>query len=89
MAPRRKCSGRPGLPRSPRGHPNVVAQKTDYSPVEKPAGEAEKRRQRRKFWAIFGGAHIFWLYAVVIAGVVLLVIWLLGGFGEGAEGGLR
>jgi hypothetical protein len=66
-----------------------VAQKTDYSPVEEPAGEAEKRRQRRKFWAIFGGAHIFWLYAVVVAGVVLLVIWLLGGFGEGAEGGLR
>jgi hypothetical protein len=54
-----------------------VAQKTDYSPVDEPAGEAEKRRERRKFWAVFGGAHIFWLYAIALAGVVALVIWLL------------
>ena len=89
MAPRPKCSGRSGLPPSPHGHAKAVAQKTDYSPVEEPAGEAERRRQRRKFWVVFDGAHILWLYAVVVAGVVLLVIWLLGGFGEGAEGGLR
>jgi hypothetical protein len=54
-----------------------VAEKTDYSPVEEPAGEAEKRRRRRKFWAVVGGAHIFWLYAVALAGIVALVIWLL------------
>jgi hypothetical protein len=71
------------------GHPKTVAEKTDYSPIDESAGEAEKRRERRKFWAIFGGAHVFWLYAVLVAGIVLLVIWLLGGFGEGAEGGLR
>ena len=77
------------MPRPLRGHPKTVAEKTDYSPVDERAGEAEKRRERRKFWAVFGGAHLFWLYAVLVAGIVLLVIWLLGGFGEGAEGGLR
>jgi hypothetical protein len=54
-----------------------MAQKTDYSPVDEPAGEAAKRRERRKVWAVFGGAHIFWLYAIALAGVVALVIWLL------------
>lgn len=64
-----------------------MAEKTDYSPVDEPApGEAEQRRNRHKALAIFGGAHAFWLYAIAVGVVVLLLIWLLGGFGEGAEG---
>jgi hypothetical protein len=63
-----------------------MAEKTDYSPYDEPVtGEAEKHRRRRMFWGIFGAAHIFWLYAVVLAAIVVLLIWLLGGFGEGAE----
>jgi hypothetical protein len=33
-----------------------MAEKTDYSPVVQEAGEAEKRRARRKWWALLG-AH--------------------------------
>jgi hypothetical protein len=62
-----------------------VADKTDYSPVVEEAGEAEKRRARRKLWAVLGGAHLFWVYAIVLAAVIILVIYLTGGFGAGAD----
>jgi hypothetical protein len=62
-----------------------MAEKTDYSPVVEEAGEAEKRRERRKWWAVFGGAHVFWIYALILAGIILLVIWLTGGFGTGGD----
>jgi hypothetical protein len=59
-----------------------VSEKTDYSPVVEEAGEAQKTRERRKWSAVLGGAHVFWIYAVVLAGIILLVIWLTGGFGS-------
>ena len=34
-----------------------MVDKTDYSPVVEEAGEAGKRRERRKLWALVGGAH--------------------------------
>jgi hypothetical protein len=54
-----------------------MAEKTDYSPVVEEAGEAEKRRARRKWGALLGGAHLFWIYAVVLAAVILLVVYLV------------
>jgi hypothetical protein len=60
-----------------------VPEKTDYSPVREPMPEAESRRQRRLGRAFFLGAHAFWVYAVLLAGIILLVIYLTGGFGEG------
>jgi hypothetical protein len=48
-----------------------MANKTDYSPVVEEAGEAERRRERRKWWALLGGAHVFWIYAVILAGIVV------------------
>jgi hypothetical protein len=62
-----------------------MTEKTDYSPVVDEAGEAEKSRERRKWGAVLGGAHVFWVYAVVLAGIILLVIYLTGGFGTGAD----
>jgi hypothetical protein len=62
-----------------------MAEKTDYSPVVEQAPEAEKRRERR-LWAPFvAGAWSLLIYAAILAGIILLVIYLLGGFGEGAE----
>jgi len=59
--------------------------KTDYSPVEEGASEPQKQRERR-LWAPFAlGAWSFLIYAVVLAAIILLVIYLTGGFGEGAE----
>jgi hypothetical protein len=60
-------------------------EKTDYSPYDEPVPEAEKPRRRRIFWSVFGAAHAFWLYALLLAGIIVLVIYLTGGFGEGAE----
>jgi len=60
-----------------------MTEKTDYSPVVEEAGEAEKARERRKWGAVLGGAHLFWIYALVLAGIIVLVIWLTGGFGAG------
>jgi hypothetical protein len=53
-----------------------VTDKTDYSPVVEDTGDAEKRRERRKWEAFLSGAHTFWIYALVLAGIVLLVLWL-------------
>jgi hypothetical protein len=62
-----------------------MADKTDYSPVVEDAGEAEKRRARRKWRALLGGAHVFWIYAAILAGIILLVVYLTGGFGPGSD----
>jgi hypothetical protein len=51
--------------------------KTDYSPVVEPAPPAEQRHERRQARAFILGAHTFWLYALVLAGIVALVIWLV------------
>jgi hypothetical protein len=68
-----------------RGQADAMEDKTDYSPVVEEAGEAEKRRERRKWSALLGGAHAFWLYALLLAGIILLFIYLTGGFGSGAD----
>ena len=69
----------------PAGKADRMEEKTDYSPVVQEAGEAEKRRERRKWSALLGGAHAFWLYALLLAGIILLFIYLTGGFGSGAD----
>jgi hypothetical protein len=63
---------------SPRGvgDRQRVTEKTDYSPVVEESGGAEKRREQRKWEASLWGAHAFWIYALVLAGIVLLVLWL-------------
>jgi hypothetical protein len=65
------------LPPGPAGHPHRVAEKTDYSPVVEEAGEAEKRRERRKWWALLGGAHVFWVYALILAGIMLVLYFVM------------
>ena len=68
----------------PRGTAYEVADdKTDYSPVREPKPEAEQRHERRLARAFVFGAYSFWIYAMLLAGVIVLVIYLLGGFGEG------
>lgn len=62
-----------------------MAEKSDYSPVVEERGAAESRRRWRFGKAMVLGAHTFWLYAVVLAGIILLVIYLTGGFGEGGD----
>jgi len=70
--------------RLPPGTANEVPDdKTDYSPVREPMPEAEQRHERRLARAFVFGAHSFWIYAMLLAGVIVLVIYLLGGFGEG------
>ena len=54
-----------------------MEEKTDYSPVVDETGEAEKRREARKWKAFLGGAHAFWIYALLLGGVVILLVWLL------------
>ena len=53
-----------------------MTDKTDYSPVVEETGDAEKSREGRKWKAFLWGAHVFWIYALVLAGIVLLVLWL-------------
>jgi hypothetical protein len=62
-----------------------MAEKTDYSPVIEESGDAEERRERRKWSTLLGGAHAFWIYALLLAGIILLFIYLTGGFGAGAD----
>ena len=53
-----------------------MAEKTDYSPVVEETGEAGKRRERRKWGAFLAGAHLFWIYAVIL-GVILVILYVL------------
>ncbi|HSK14675.1 MAG TPA: hypothetical protein VK915_00765 [Gaiellaceae bacterium] len=62
-----------------------MAEKTDYSPVRERAPAPEQKRERRLTKAFVLGAHAFWLYALVVAGVIALLIWLLGGFDAGGR----
>ena len=63
---------------SPRGAGDrqPVTDKSDYSPVVEETDDAEKRREGRKWKAFLWGAHAFWIYALLLAGIVLLVLWL-------------
>jgi hypothetical protein len=62
-----------------------MAEKTDYSPVIEESGDATERRERRKWGALLGGAHAFILYALFLAGIILLFIYLTGGLGSGGD----
>jgi hypothetical protein len=53
-----------------------VERKADYSPVVEETGDAENRREVRKWKAFLWGALVFWIYALVLAGIVILVLWL-------------
>jgi len=35
--------------------------------------------------ALHAGAHVFWVYAAILAGIILLIIYLTGGFGAGSD----
>ena len=54
-----------------------MTEKTDYSPVVEETGDAEKRREDRQWKAFLGGAHAFWIYALLLGGIVILLVWLL------------
>ena len=54
-----------------------MTDKTDYSPVVEETGDAEKRREGRKWRAFLWGAHAFWIYALLLGGIVILLVWLL------------
>ena len=40
-------------------------------------GDAENRRQLRKWATLLGGAHLVWIYALILAGIVLLLYFVL------------
>jgi hypothetical protein len=62
-----------------------MAEKTDYSPFDSEAPELESRRRRRFVLGLLTFSHALWIYALVVAGIILLVIYLTGGFGEGSN----
>jgi hypothetical protein len=53
-----------------------VAEKTDYSPSSR-GRRRRKHRQRRKWATLLGGAHLFWIYALILAGIVVLLYYVL------------
>jgi hypothetical protein len=57
--------------------------KTDYSPVVEEPTEAEERRERRRVFPALAFSWGFLVLAIVVAAVILLVVYLTGGFGEG------
>jgi hypothetical protein len=57
--------------------------KTDYSPVVEEPTDAEERRERRRAFPALAFSWGFLAFAVAVALVILLVIYLTGGFGEG------
>jgi hypothetical protein len=67
------------------GSNSTMVEKTDYSPVVEESGKAQKRRERRKWKALLAGAHAFWVDAAILTGIILLVIYLKGGFGAGSS----
>jgi hypothetical protein len=64
-----------------------VPEKTDYSPVREPPGEAEERRERRRLFPALAFSWGFLAFAILLAAAILLVIYLTGGFGEGGGDG--
>ncbi len=66
---------------------SLMPEKTDYGPVTERAPEAEVKRERRAWSTVFWSVHALWIYALVLAGIIVLVIYLTGGFGEGARTG--
>jgi hypothetical protein len=60
-----------------------MPEKTDDSPVTERAPEAEVKRERRVWSTVLWSVHALWIYALAVAGIIVLVLWLAGGFGEG------
>jgi hypothetical protein len=58
-------------------------EKTDYSPVVEEPTDSEERRERRRFFPALAFSWGFLVLAIVVAAVILLVLYLTGGFGEG------
>ncbi len=58
---------------------------TDYSPVVEEQSEVEEQRQRRRLLPALAFTWGFLAFALALAGVILLVVYLTGGFGEGQE----
>ena len=54
----------------------MVEKRTDYSPFVEERGEAEERRERRKWGAFLAGAHLFWIYALIL-GAILVILYLV------------
>jgi hypothetical protein len=54
------------------GDLKTVSDKTDYSPLVEETGDAEKRREGRKWKAFLWGAHAFWIYALVLGAIVAI-----------------
>jgi hypothetical protein len=50
-----------------------MAEKTDYRPVAEKTGETEKRRKRRKWGAFLAGAHLFWVYALILGAILAML----------------
>lgn len=64
-------------------------ERRDYSPVREERPE-ERPRRRRIGLAPAGFVASFWIWAIVVALVVIAVVYFVfGGFGEGGEPGTR
>jgi hypothetical protein len=57
--------------------------KTDYTPVVEEPTDAEGRRERRRLFPALAFSWGFLVLAIVVAAVILLAVYLTGGFGEG------
>jgi hypothetical protein len=51
----------------------MVEKRTDYSPFVEEIGEAEERRERRQWGAFLAGAHLFWIYALILGAILALL----------------
>ena len=50
----------------------MVEKRTDYSPFVEEMGEAEERRERGNGVALLAGAHLFWVYALILGAILAL-----------------
>jgi len=51
----------------------MVEKRTDYSPFFEEMGEAEERRERGNGVALLAGAHLFWVYALILGAILALL----------------
>jgi hypothetical protein len=55
----------------------MVEEKTDHSPVLEGSGDAEKRRERRKWLAFLAGANLFWICALILGAILVVLYFVL------------
>jgi hypothetical protein len=53
-----------------------VAEKTDHSPSSR-RGRRREAPAAAQNGTLLGGAHLFWVYALILAGIVLLLYFVL------------